>query len=854
MMKRQWLKVAIVALLVAGGAAPGRAQNPGVARDTARADVLRQHGSLPEAEEIYRQVLAVEPTWLPANFGLAQTLEAAGKLPEAIAAYQAVLKLDPQHPETLNRLSRLLFDAHRYEDAAPVYATIYRLDPTAANQELLARIYFQAEKYTEALPLFKALAEANPDQLELNLQYQKCQLLAEQMAARELYRKGEAALAAGRPAEALEFFKQAQAAKDPPADLEQKMARAERGVALQEGDAAARGIALDGDTVAADRVLAQLDELEKRGPEFFDDKLLKLRVGLLLARARFALKHELTAAAYDDLWLLEKIIDRNVTAVARPEQLEVYFQLGQISFVQQEYDRALRYYQMVKNQDPGYPEIDDRIEAVKFRRGLWRQVVVWSLLLAGAVALALTRRRWYPALKVRYHLYTGRQAFVEEDWPRARYHYEEAARLRQPTPGAVLARLTAIYQKLKMKAEANQSASAAVAGGGADWETVLTLLRRHIEDRDEAAARQRFAQAEQLATSDAQRQELKRLRLEFAEAQGKWADAARAHQDLFSGAPDDAGRSRKQLDLWVKAGDLEQAVPALTGYLARHPVDWEWGLAGLRELQTRYPDSLRVILALGELLAAHGRNREAIAAYELAVQRVPQKENLLRRLVPLHEQEQDWAAVVSTLQALLAISRPEPGQLLLAARACQHLQRYPEAIDYFFQTLQLEQDNVEAFRQLLETGRFYADRDDHETAIGIYRRLLELTFFDNVEVHYELGKSLFARGDYEPAITQLQQVRRGNALLRHQAKNLIALCLLQRGQHDLARAQLDEIPIDTAGFDAELRKAVLYNRARVAEAQSDTPGAIAAYQKVLLADINYQDAAARFHALQGGRA
>ena len=129
---------------------------------------------------------------------------------------------------------------------------------------------------------------------------------------------------------------------------------------------------------------------------------------------------------------------------------------------------------------------------------------------------------------------------------------------------------------------------------------------------------------------------------------------------------------------------------------------------------------------------------------------------------------------------------------------------------------------------------------------------MDTALFDKVEVRFELGQALFVLGEYDEAIAQLQQVKRGSSLMRWQAKHVVASCLLAKNMPDLALAQLDEIPVATPGFDADLRLAVLYSRGRVQEARGDGAAAAGEYQKVVLADLTYRDAAQRLNRL-GGR-
>ncbi|HNW91894.1 MAG TPA: tetratricopeptide repeat protein, partial [bacterium] len=718
---------------------------------------------------------------------------------------------------------------------------------TVENKILLAQCYAQAEQYSEAVPLLTAAAAARPDDTALAMLLQRCQLSAERAAGEELKKKGDTALAAGRPGEAADFYRQAAATKNPPDGIAQLVSKAERLVLLQDANELLKQVSTGGDAGEAAEVLARLKAYQQENNGQLDSELAEKQSQLLLLRARQMVSNGDYPAAQEDLGDLALLIEKDATVLQAAERCEVWFLLAQVNEKNGNYEQALRYYQKVKFSEPAYPEIDDRIEGVRSRMNLWVHIAVWLIIVTLGLALFFTRRRWQPALKRWWLTRLGDQAFVAGDWGEARRQYEAVQAMPDP-PAAVLTRLTEVYQKLRMTDDAAQTAAQASAGGGRDWSTSAVLLQQQLANRDFPAAQAQLAELTRLAVTDQLRQELKRLRLQVAEACGAWSEAAKAHAELDHPVSD-ATHQRRQIELWIKAGAIDQATEALQDYRQRQSADWEWVADRLQELRRRFPESLRLAMALGELYEAQGEAPAAIGCYADVLARVPQKEPLLRRLLVLYEQERDWEAVVATGTELLARVAAEPGVCLALARAQQHRHDYAAAADFYLRALALEQDNVEAYHQLVEIGRYYAGREEHAPAVALFRRLMELTLFDRVEVRFELGRSLYALGEYDAAITELQQVKRGASIMRWQARNITALCLLAKGMADLALAQLDEIPVETAGFDAALRLMVLYNRGLVQEQRGDVAAAVAEYRKVVLVELNFRDAAQRLERL-----
>src|SRR5437867_12787008 len=86
---------------------------PGSDFDKARR--LQEMGRYPEAERLYRAVLALDPDSVPALTNLGVVLSRQGKHSDAIAAYQRVLRLAPALTEVKLNLALAYYHSAAWE-------------------------------------------------------------------------------------------------------------------------------------------------------------------------------------------------------------------------------------------------------------------------------------------------------------------------------------------------------------------------------------------------------------------------------------------------------------------------------------------------------------------------------------------------------------------------------------------------------------------------------------------------------------------------------------------------------------------------------------------------------------------
>ena len=158
------------------------------------AGIFSRIGRQKEAEGIYRQVLAADPTAEDAWLGLAELKlaqgyrheaiaiyrEAAGHLPDSSVPYHLARLMVTEHDleeilveesaEVLYHLGVALSEAGQYDQATLVFKRIVEMQPQTVEQWTdLARYYIYSENYDSATAVLSQAAEAMPDSSEIYL-------------------------------------------------------------------------------------------------------------------------------------------------------------------------------------------------------------------------------------------------------------------------------------------------------------------------------------------------------------------------------------------------------------------------------------------------------------------------------------------------------------------------------------------------------------------------------------------------------------------------------------------------------------------------------------------------------------
>lgn len=198
----------------------------------------------------------------------------------------------------------------------------------------------------------------------------------------------------------------------------------------------------------------------------------------------------------------------------------------------------------------------------------------------------------------------------------------------------------------------------------------------------------------------------------------------------------------------------------------------------------------------------------------------------LLRAAELHEMRRDPQSALDCLERAVALRRDDPS---LGDRVGD-------------MRLRAQEERVRKARERGdETAAGIADQALAEMKAGEYRRRIERQPTD-LGLRFELGKALLTLGDFDAAITELQQAVKDP---RIQAEALLALGKAFRGKDlgELASTQLEKAL--TAAGRGELRKEILYELGGVAEAQGDRDAALRHYAAILETDYGFRDVADR---------
>lgn len=118
-----------------------------------------------QAIELYRQLIATDPTEAQYHYNLGVSLHQSQELPEAIAAYQQALQLDPDYSEAATNLGALYL---QQQDWAAAIATFEALTLRKSGDPILqlnlALAYDRAGQSQEAIVAYRRVLKLDPAQ------------------------------------------------------------------------------------------------------------------------------------------------------------------------------------------------------------------------------------------------------------------------------------------------------------------------------------------------------------------------------------------------------------------------------------------------------------------------------------------------------------------------------------------------------------------------------------------------------------------------------------------------------------------------------------------------------------------
>jgi tetratricopeptide (TPR) repeat protein len=151
-----------------------------------------QCGDLDQAELLYRQMLAADPSHADAHCNLGVLLQAAGRGQEAIACFRRAVQVNPLQADARNNLGNALKDQGELTEAAACFQEALRLNPEHAYaHNNLGNVFKDQGRLAEAIACYRQALRIYPDY------------------ANAYYNLGNVFKDQGQAAEALAYYQQA---------------------------------------------------------------------------------------------------------------------------------------------------------------------------------------------------------------------------------------------------------------------------------------------------------------------------------------------------------------------------------------------------------------------------------------------------------------------------------------------------------------------------------------------------------------------------------------------------------------------------------------------------------------------
>lgn len=149
---------------------PKQSTAPGTAARIAEAIALHQSGNLDQAEELYRRVLAVEPSQADAMHFLGMLEHQRGRCEQALELMNRSIELFPEHADYLSNRGNVLRCLGRLDEAEADYGRVLELSPLHANAlNNLGIVSRERGNYEGAIELYRRAIAANPSHADAYL-------------------------------------------------------------------------------------------------------------------------------------------------------------------------------------------------------------------------------------------------------------------------------------------------------------------------------------------------------------------------------------------------------------------------------------------------------------------------------------------------------------------------------------------------------------------------------------------------------------------------------------------------------------------------------------------------------------
>ena len=169
----------------------------------------------------------------------------------------------------------------------------------------------------------------------------------------------------------------------------------------------------------------------------------------------------------------------------------------------------------------------------------------------------------------------------------------------------------------------------------------------------------------------------------------------------------------------------------------------------------RFPRVAKLHAAAGMVAYLHGKNTEAVSAYETAVRLEPGGADLFAALGDVYDATGDLARAESAYRKSLSLASVAAVHVKLG-RNLMKLQRPREAETAFAAALQRDATQAEAHFQL---GKLASARGEHNAAISHFQQAVAATP-SLKEAWYQLGVSYRRMGQEEQSLAALEQFKK----------------------------------------------------------------------------------------------
>ena len=95
-----------------------------------RAFALHEAGSIPEAQQLYREILTIAPGYADAHYLLGRIEQDQGRNPEAIAHLRSALRANDKEPQFHRTLGEVCFTLGHWDEAIVHFQNVVELDPS----------------------------------------------------------------------------------------------------------------------------------------------------------------------------------------------------------------------------------------------------------------------------------------------------------------------------------------------------------------------------------------------------------------------------------------------------------------------------------------------------------------------------------------------------------------------------------------------------------------------------------------------------------------------------------------------------------------------------------------------------